>query len=379
MTTETLQDNDQGLNPASKPRCETIGRPALKRAFQCGSAVLCLTLYGIIPSARAQEQPAPPAITASLPNQQLPGSISGTITDQDGATIAGARITLTRDGHLPTASQLTVSSPEGRFTFRNVPPGPFKLTISANGSALNQASDELHSGETLELSAISLRAATSTDIQVTATQADIAQAQIHDEEQQRVLGVFPNFFVSYVPNPVPLTPKQKWELSLKTIVDPVSLAVTGVAAGAQQATNTYSGYGQGSQGYAKRYAASYGSFLTGTVLGNAVFPIVFKQDPRYFYKGTGSTRSRILYAVANSVICKGDNMRWQPNYSSILGGLASAGISNLYYPAADRNGAGLTFENATIGIGATAAANLIQEFLIRKITRHIPASAPTQP
>jgi hypothetical protein len=93
-----------------------------------------------------------------------------------------------------------------------------------------------------------------------------------------------------------------------------------------------------------------------------------KQDPRYFYKGTGSTRSRILYAIANSVICKGDNKRWQANYSNILGSLAAGGISNLYYPAADRNGAALTFENALIGIGSTAAANILQEFVIRKLT-----------
>ena len=74
------------------------------------------------------------------------------------------------------------------------------------------------------------------------------------------------------------------------------------------------------------------------MLGGAVFPSLFKQDPRYFYKGTGSISSRALYAIANSVICKGDNERWQPNYSAILGGIAAGGISNLYYPASNRSG-----------------------------------------
>ena len=97
---------------------------------------------------------------------------------------------------------------------------------------------------------------------------------------------------------------------------------------------------------AKRYGAGYADIVTGTFIGSAILPSLLKQDPRYFYKGTGSTRSRILYAIANSVICKGDNGRWQANYSSILGSLAAGGISNLYYPAQDRNGAGLTFENA---------------------------------
>ena len=85
------------------------------------------------------------------------------------------------------------------------------------------------------------------------------------------------------------------------------------------------------------------------MIGGAILPSLFKQDPRYFYKGTGRITSRAMYAIANSVICKGDNGRWQPNYSGILGGIAAGGISNLYYPASDRSGVELTFDNALIG------------------------------
>jgi hypothetical protein len=87
----------------------------------------------------------------------------------------------------------------------------------------------------------------------------------------------------------------------------------------------------------------------------------------------------MLYAVANSVICKGDNKQWQPNYSNILGSLAAGGISNLYYPARDRNGASLTFENAAIGVGATAISNLLQEFVIRKLTPKVSRNDPANP
>ena len=125
-------------------------------------------------------------------------------------------------------------------------------------------------------------------------------------------------------------------------------------------------------------APSYADTVTGTFIGSAILPSLLKQDPRYFYKGTGSTRSRILYAIANSVICKGDNGHWQPNYSGILGSLAAGGISNLYYPAQDRDGAELTFENALIGIGNGAAANLLQEFLIRKLTPNLPHHDPAK-
>jgi len=161
-------------------------------------------------------------------------------------------------------------------------------------------------------------------------------------------------------------------------VDPVSFGVTGVIAGIQQSQNYFSGYGQGAQGYGKRYGASYADFVAGTYIGGAILPSLLKQDPRYFYKGSGSKRSRILYALANSVICKGDNGHWQADYSAILGSLAAGGISNLYYPA-DSRGAELTFENTLIGIGESAGVNLLQEFVIRKLTRNVPNQAPANP
>lgn len=138
--------------------------------------------------------------------------------------------------------------------------------------------------------------------------------------------------------------------------------------GSNKPPTTHAGYGQGAEGYAKRYGAVYADFFIGTTISSAILQSLFKQDPQYFYKGTGTVRSRTLYAIANSVVCKGDNRHWQVNYSSILGDLAGGGISNLYYPAADRNGIALTFENAAIGIGAQAAANILQEFLFRKLT-----------
>jgi hypothetical protein len=190
--------------------------------------------------------------------------------------------------------------------------------------------------------------------------------------------VVPNFYVSYVPDAAPLTSKLKFKLAWKTMLDPVTFVLVGASAGVQQAQNDFSGYGQGAQGYAKRFGAAYADNATSTFIGSALLPSLLKQDPRYFYKGTGSTGSRILYAIANSVICKGDNQRWQPNYSAILGGLASGGISNLYYPARDR-GAALVFEDTLIGTGETAVLNLFQEFLVRRLTPHVPKSDPSHP
>ncbi len=208
-------------------------------------------------------------------------------------------------------------------------------------------------------------------MRVSVTRYELAEEQIKVEETQRVLGVIPNFYVSYDHDALPLTPKQKFELAWKSSVDPVTFAASGVIAGVEQARNGFSGYGQGAQGYAKRYGASYADGFIGNMIGGAILPSLLKQDPRYFYKGTGSTRSRILYALANAVVCKGDNGHWQPDYSGILGSLAAGGISNLYYPASSRNGAGLTFENTSAWHRRLGRlANLFQEFLIRRLTPH---------
>jgi hypothetical protein len=206
----------------------------------------------------------------------------------------------------------------------------------------------------------------------------VAEEEIKNQEKQRVFGVFPNFYVSYVPNAAPLNSKQKFQLAWRATIDPVNFVLIGAVAGIQQAQNSFGGYGQGAAGYGRRYGAAYGDFVTGTFIGSALLPSVLKQDPRYFYKGTGSTRSRIMYAIANAVICKGDNGHWQPNYSGILGSLVSGGISNAYYPAKDR-GAALVFENTLVGIGETAAANLLQEFVIRKLTPNVPVYQPAKP
>jgi len=203
-------------------------------------------------------------------------------------------------------------------------------------------------------------------------QDQIAEREIKQEEQQRVLGVFPNFYITYISDAVPLTPKQKFELAWKTTVDPVTFAITAGIAGVEQAQNSFSGYGGGAQGYGKRFGAFYADTVTGTFIGSAILPSLLKQDPRYFYKGRGSIRSRVLYAIANAVICRGDNLRWQPNYSNILGSLAVGGISNLYYPQQNRDGAELTFESALINIGAGAATNVLQEFFVRKFTPKLP-------
>ena len=351
--------------------------PVIRTLRLLGPLALSVILVaGAHPGAAGAQAPQPPPPSSAANN--VTSSLTGTVTDSDGGTIAGAQVTLTF-GPQPTPDSATVrTGDDGRFTFPNLPPGPFRLSVNAEGFSPQQISGEFQPSESRDLGPIALHAGSSTDIQVSASKGEVAEAEIRQEEKQRVLGIIPNYFVVYESNPTPLGSRQKFELAWKTQIDPVSFALTGVIAGAEQATHTYA-WEQGASGYAKRYAASYGTFLTGNFLSDAVFPTIFKQDPRYFYKGTGSVRSRIFYAIANAVICKGDNQHWQLNYSGILGGLAASGISNLYYPKADRNGAALTFEGAAIGTGFVAVGNLMQEFVVRKLTPHAPHRSTAKP
>ena len=346
----------------------------------CLLASFCIWL-GFVPSiAFAQSQP--PAVHQSRDGSSADtavalGTISGQIADKSGAAIVGAHIKLSLDGQSPTQAVVeAVADNDGQFTFTNIPPGPFQLTISSTGFATQTISGTLHAGEVDVVPMIQLPLATAvTEVRVAAPTEELAEAQIQEQEKQRVLGVFPNFYVSYDPNAVALRPKQKFELAWKTTIDPVTFVLIGAVAGIQQSQNTFGGYGQGAQGYAKRYGAGYADTVTSTFIGGAILPSLLKQDPRYFYKGSGSKTSRALYAISMAVVCKGDNGHWQPAYSAILGSLIAAGISNSYYPSHDR-GAALTFENTAIGIGTTAAANLFQEFIVKKITPNLPKHDP---
>jgi hypothetical protein len=187
------------------------------------------------------------------------------------------------------------------------------------------------------------------------------------QEQQRVFGFIPNFYVAYDKDAAPLTAKMKFKLALKVSVDPVTVAgVIGVSA-IRQATDTPK-YGQGWGAYGERFGAVAADGFSDIMIGGAVLPSLLHQDPRYFYQGTGTTGSRVRHALFSPFVARGDNGKWQPNYSSVGGDLASSALSNLYYPKADR-GAGLVFGNFAIGTAERMGASLAQEFLIARFTK----------
>jgi hypothetical protein len=193
------------------------------------------------------------------------------------------------------------------------------------------------------------------------SQKDRAARQVEQQEHQRILGVVPNFNTSYVQDAAPLSRKQKFSLAFKSATDLGNVAVAAADAAYNEWTDSFPEYGEGMKGYAKYLGASYADTFDGTMLGNALFPALLKQDPRFFRKGTGSFNSRLVYAIGTTFWCKNDNGNRGPNYSNLLGNLAAGGISNLYYPASDR-GLSLTLERGFTVTAEGAIGGVFEEF-----------------
>lgn len=302
-------------------------------------------------------------------NNQLPTAVlHGTVTDAAGAMIPGAEVVAEETATHRKTSDTTDGT--GAFFFPALPFGTYSLTFSYDHFApVTVANITLREGDDTELAPVILQPTSSkATVVVHANDYQLAEIELKIEEKQRILGVFPNFYVTYNPDAPALSAGQKFRLALRDIVDPTTITLDGITAGIEQATNSFSAYGQGSEGYAKRFGANYADEIISDMLAGAVLPSLLHQDPRYFYKGTGSVHSRLFYALATPFRCKGDNGRWQPNYSNIFGNLAASGISNLYYPAANRSDFNLTMENMAIGIASDAVSAVIQEFWLRKLT-----------
>jgi Carboxypeptidase regulatory-like domain len=326
--------------------------------MRIAKSLVILFVFAVFRASGSGEQPY-------APNPQ-PAHIAGTVTDTNGGVIPGAEVvavTPTQDPH----SAITNGS--GFFQIDNLTPGTgYEVTVSAKGFS-NWKSPEvlLSPGQFDVLDGIKLTIlGDAASVIVVASREELAVEQVRIAEQQRVLGFIPNFYVSYDKDAAPLTPKLKFELALKVSVDPVTFAGTGFLAALNQADH-YPDYEEGWKGYGQRFGAVYLNDLTDIMVGGAILPSILHQDPRYFYQGTGTTKSRLLHALSNPLICKGDNGRWQPNYSSLGGYLASGAIANAYYPESNR-GPGLVLNTFLVNFSANIANSVLQEFVLRKLT-----------
>jgi hypothetical protein len=300
--------------------------------------------------------------------QQETGSMSGTVSDAYGDVIPGAMVTL--DGPGPEDHRQVVANDTGGFAFDGLRGNAsYRVTINAKGFVTwTSAGIILAPGQYVLLKDAELKIeGEQTSVTVYGSTEQIAVEQVHLEEQQRVLGFIPNFYVVYdSKNAVPLTTKLKYKLAMRVSVDPVSIAAVTSMAGIKQAANTPD-FVQGAKGYGQRVGAIGADSFSDILIGGAVLPSLLHQDPRYFYQGTGTTKSRLRHSLFSPFICRGDNGKSQPNYSSLGGDLASSALSNVYYPQSNR-GAGLVFGNFAIGTVERMLSGYAQEFILSKFT-----------
>ena len=297
------------------------------------------------------------------------GQITGTVTDIRGNAVVGATVILTRSPE-PSDQRTVATAENGLFRFDSLTPAViYSVTIRADGFAeWTSPVITLETGQVKSLGGISLRIATqNTTMQVTYNPIEIATEQIKIEQTQRIFGFIPNFYTSFDgENAAPLTTKMKFKLALKVSYDPVTFTGIGFVAGLRQALGTPN-YPQGAKGYGERVGATAADGLTDIMIGGAILPSLLHQDPRYFYQGTGTSRSRLRHAIFSAFIAKGDNGKWQPNYSSVGGDLASGALSNLYFPKSNRGG-GLVLSLFAVGTAERIGANVAQEFLLGRFT-----------
>jgi hypothetical protein len=192
------------------------------------------------------------------------------------------------------------------------------------------------------------------------------------EQSQRILGIAPGFGVTSRQNAAPLTSSQKFHLFTKSAFDPFNFASAGLQAGLGQAQNEFPGYGQGAAGYGKRYGASFADQVSSNFFSNFAYPVLLKEDPRYFRLGEGSVKHRVFYSFAQEFICRTDKGRRDFNWSNVLGAFSAGGLSNAYYPGTDR-GLGLTMSRSAISLAYGSVGGLVDEFwpdVQRKFHKH---------
>ena len=332
-------------------------------------------------AAMGQTQPAlapPPELSAKNVRFPLPegppeakagtGQVEGEVTDTSGALVPGARVTLRGTGFAGDRSLL--SDREGRFRFAGLPAGEYTLIAGAPGfKAFRSAPMALEAGESRRPEDVVLAIpADHADAYVTLNQRQIASAELHAAEGQRIVG-FPDFYTSFVWNAAPLDARQKLSLGLHATTDRMAFVTAGLVASGEQIKGTFPGYGGGPAGFGKRYGAAYADGFIGKFVGGAILPSLFRQDPRYFYMGShGTVKERVRHAVLSAFLTRGDNGRTELNYSHILGNAGAGALSTLYHPAADSAGK-LALDNALLGTLGEAAVDVTRELFLKRFVR----------
>lgn len=193
-------------------------------------------------------------------------------------------------------------------------------------------------------------------------QGDPKKDQNTKTKDDRMFYVMPNYLTVDSESQVkPISWKQKFAISAKGSFDPYEFTIVGIVAGIRQAENSSPGFGQGFQGYAKRYGAAFADQVDGNIMVGGVYPTILKIDPRYFQMGKGSGWHRFGYAISRIFIARRDSGGSMFNIPEFAGNATAIAISNVYYPASDRSFSS-SFSGWGTQMGLDAFGNELKEF-----------------
>jgi hypothetical protein len=248
------------------------------------------------------------------------------------------------------------------------PGDTYVIRVSADGATpWTSQPIVLHPGQAMTLDDIHLKVMVSDSITVSASRQQIATAQVQMETQQKMFGFIPNFYTVYDgDHAASLTTKLKFKLAMKTSANPVTISGVAFVAGIKQAGRTPN-YQEGAAGYGQRFGATAATGFSDILIGGAILPSLLHQDPRYFYQGTGTKRSRLMHALTQSFLIRGDNGKNQFNYSSIGGDLASSALELTYYPQSNRTAGDFAGQFALATAERTLDA-VAQEFVFARFS-----------
>ena len=197
---------------------------------------------------------------------------------------------------------------------------------------------------------------------VRSVQAQSTSAASDPNTNSRVLGVLPNYRTADGSAPFqPISASRKFYIARKDSLDYPIVFIAGAFAALYQLDNQNPSYGQGLQGYGKRFGSSYADQGIGNMMTEGIFPALLRQDPRYFRLGSGSTMHRTRYALTRVFVTRSDKGNWTFNSAEWLGNGAGVAISNLYYPSDTRNVAD-NVQKLGMQVATDAFSQVLKEF-----------------
>lgn len=203
-------------------------------------------------------------------------------------------------------------------------------------------------------------------------------SQPAETQDKHAFGVLPNYRTAEGNLPyAPISTKQKFTIASQDTIDGPSFILAAGFSALSQLSDEEPSFGQELKGYAHRYGTGLADQVIGNYMTEAIMPTLFHQDPRYFRKGTGSFGARVGWAVTRSLIARGENGKWQFNYSEWIGNGADAAIGNAYYP--DDRGFSPTMQRMLMQVGTDTVSQVFKEFwpdVKRKFFKKSAAATP---